>query len=221
MENCYGAAPWAPSYPGCESSSSSQTFPPESSSSGEPYFQCHTPLEYLGLDDTWLDEKRLVLWYSKMVYKTDPNVVTELSPISTTTPIKYYDCEGVEASSGKLFSSLDLSLLEVEEPTTGISVVKSFSADKMLKGPAVIGLKAGTGAEIVGVGTEDVDWSEDTEGLFHGDLQVQLEDTTGDPKEYQITIVALNDILESYDSANLFYYLHFPTGRPSSLRGRV
>jgi hypothetical protein len=221
MEDCYGAAPWAPSYPGCESSSSSQSFEPESSSSGEPSYQCHTPLEYLGLDDTWLDEKRLILWYSKMVYKTDPNVVNELYPLSTTTPIRYYDCDGEEATSGKLFTSLDLSLLGVEEPTAGISVVKGFGVDKALKGPAVIGLKAGSGAEIVGVGTEDVNWSEDSAGFFHGDLQVQLEDTTGDPKEYQITIVALNDILESYDSANLFYYLQFPAGRPSSLRGRI
>jgi len=222
MENCYGAAPWAPSYPECESSSSSQSFGPDpSTSSGEPEYHCHTPLEYLGLDDTWLDEKRLILWYSKMVYKTDPNVVNELSPLSDTTPIRYVDCDGNEASAGRIFSYLDLSLLEVEEPVAGIAVVKSFSTDKVQRGPAVIGLKAGTGAEVVGVGTEDTDWSVDDEGFYHGDLQVQLEDTTGDPKEYQITIVALNDILEAYDSANLFYYLHFPAGRPSSMRGRV
>jgi hypothetical protein len=221
MEDCYGNAPWAPNYPGCESSSSSQSFEPESSSSGEPYYECHTPWQYLGLDDTWLDEKRLTLWYSKMVYKDDPNVVTELSPLSETTPVRYVDCDGLEASAGKLFTTLDLGLLDIVAPVSGIEVVKGFAADQIQKGPAVIGLKAGPGAEIEGVGTENVDWEVDDEGLYHGDLQVQLEDTTGDPKEYQVTLVALNDVLEDYDNANQFFYLAFPAGRTSGVRGRV
>lgn len=223
MEDCYGMAPWAPAYPGCESSSSSQEpEPPTSSSSGEPEWDCETPLEYLELDgtDSRLDEKTLVLWYSKMIYKTDPNVVNELSPISSTSPVQYVDCDGNPASAGKLFSTVNLSLLEEVSPSPGIEVVKGFGADQVLKGPAVIGLKAGTGAEIVGVGNEGEDWSL-VNGLYRGDLQVQLEDTTGDPKEYPVTLVALNDVLEEYNNSSKFFYLHFPVGRTSGIRGRI
>jgi hypothetical protein len=223
MEDCYGMAPWAPAYPGCESSSSSQApEPPESSSSGEPFFECHTPLEYLELDGTEsrLDEKTLVLWYSKMIYKTDPNVVNELSPCSQDSPILVLDCDGQPAIAGKLCLSLDLSRLAVEEPTAGYDVVKSFSANKLQRGPIVEGLKAGPGAEVVGVGTENQDW-ELLNGFYRGKLQVQLEDTTGDPKEYQVTLVALNDVLEDYDITNKFFYLHFPSGKSSGVRGRI
>lgn len=220
MEDCYGMAPWAPSYPGCESSSSSQSFEPESSSSGEPFFTCHTPLEYSGLDDDRLDEKTLVLWFSKMVYKTDPNVVTELSPCSEDSPILVLDCDGEPAIGGKLCLSLDLSRLDVIEPVDGYNVVKGFVADTVQKGPIVEGLKAGSGAEIVGVGTEDVDW-ELSDGFYRGKLQVQLQDTTGDPREGEANLVALNDVLEDYDNTSKFFYLHFPAGRPSSVRGRI
>ena len=220
MEDCYGMAPWAPSYPECESSSSSQSFTPESSSSGEPYFTCHTPLEYLGLDDSRLDEKTLVLWFSKMVYKTDPNVVTELSPCSEDSPILVLDCEGDPAISGKLCLSLDLSLLDVLEPIDGYNVVKGFGADTVQKGPIVEGLKAGTGAEIVGVGAENVDW-ELSDTFYRGKLQVQLRDTTGDPREGEANLVTMNDVLEDYDNTSKLFYLYFPAGRPSSVRGRI
>lgn len=223
MEDCYGMAPWAPAYPGCESSSSSQVpEPPGSSSSGDPSWQCNTPLEYLELDGTTarLDEKTLVLWYSKMIYKTDPNVVNELSPCSDNSPIIFLDCDGDPAISGALCASLDLSLLEIEEPVDGYNVVKSFSADKVKRGPIVEGLQIGPGADIVGIGTEGTDWAL-TDGLYRGKLQLQLENTTGDPKEYQVSLVALNDVLEDYDNVNQFFYLHFPTGRTSGIRGRV
>ena len=223
MEDCYGMAPWAPVYPVCESSSSSQSpEPPESSSSGDPLWHCNTPLEYLELDGTSnrLDEKTLVLWYSKMIYLSDPNVVTELSPASDTSPIIVLDCNGVPAIAGKLRLSLDMSVMDIEEPTDGYKVVKSFSADKIQRGPIVEGLQAGTGAEIVGVGTSGTDW-ELVDGLYRGKLQVQLEDTTGDPKEYQVSLVALNDVLEDYDNVNQFFYLTFPSGRTSGIRGRI
>jgi hypothetical protein len=155
-----------------------------------------------------------------MIYLSDPNVVTELSPASDTSPIIVLDCNGVPAVAGKLRLSLDMSVMDIEEPTDGYKVVKSFSADKIQRGPIVEGLQPGPGAAIVGVGTDGTDW-ELVDGLYRGKLQVQLEDTTGDPKEYQVSLVALNDVLEDYDNVNQFFYLTFPSGRTSSIRGRI
>jgi len=222
MEDCYGAAPWAPEYPGCVYSSSSWSSEYPSSSSGEPYWTCQTPIEYLPANiGTRGDEMTLVLGYAKMIFKTSDAMVTELSPCSDTSPIIFLNCDGEPASTGKLCAALDLSVLGVVTPSPGIEVVKGFTEDTVLKGPSVNGIIAGSGAQITGVGVEDEDWSLDEAGLYHGDLQIQLEDTAGDPKEYQVSLVALNDVLEEYDSVNEFFYLHYPSGRTSGVRGRI
>jgi len=213
MQDCYGAAPWAPDYP-CESSSS----PSESSSSYDPYY-CQTPLEYRpgALDPTRMS---IILWFTKMVFKTDASVVTSLAPDGDNSPVTILDCDGNPATAGRLFAGLDLSKLEIEEPVVGYDVVKAFGENNVQRGPAVTGLKPGTGAAIVGVGTEGEDWSL-VDGLYRGDLEVGLEDNLNDPRDYVPNLVGMNNVREEYDNVSGFFYMHFPVNRPSSIRYRV
>jgi hypothetical protein len=213
MNNCYGSAPWPPDYP-CDSSSSASS---ESSDSCDP--ECQTPLEYRpgNLDPTRMS---LTLWFTKMVYKTDASVVTSLQPDDENSPIIITDCDGEEASRGDLFAGFDATKLAVVEPVAGYNVVKSLGSNSIRRGPAVTGLKAGTGAAIVGIGTENVDWSE-SGGVYRGNLEVGLEDTLNDPRDYAPNLVAVNNVREEFDNVSQLFYLHYPANRPSDCRHRV
>lgn len=212
MTNCYGTAPWAPEYQ-CNSSSSASSDSSESCDA-----DCQTPLEYLpgGLDTT---QMWIAFWFAKMVFKTDAAVVTSLQPDGDNSPITILDCDGDVANTGRLFAGLDLSKLTTEL-AAGYNVVKGFEANKMLYGPGVIGVKAGTGAEIVGVGTENTDWAL-VDGLYRGDLEIGLEDNLNDPRDYAPNLVSMDNVREEYDNISEFFYLHFPVSRASSIRYRV
>ena len=214
MNDCYGAAPWAPDYP-CESSSS----PSESESSSSPGCWCQTPLEYRpgNLDPTRM---AITLWFTKMVYKTDASVVTSLQPESSTSPIVIVDCDGEEASRGDLFAGFDATKLQLVEPVAGYDVVKSLGRNTINRGPAVTGLKAGTGAAITGVGTQGVDWQV-ASGVYYGNLEVGLEDDLNDPRDFVPNLVSVNNVREEFDNVSKLFYLHYPANRPSDCRHRV
>lgn len=219
-QDCYGAAPWAPEYPGCipDSSSSSSL-----SSSSPEECECEPPIEYLpGHSNKLLDEKSITLWFTKMVFKTDSAVVTSLAPCSVNSPIEVLDCEGEPGSTGRLCLSLDLSRLTLVDNVAGYKVIKGFGADSYNRGPVVAGLKAGAGAAIAGIGVEGTNWALDAvSGLYRGDLRVGLQDNLDDPRDYQPSLVALNNVREEYDNLSKFFYLVFPGSRLSSVRGRI
>ena len=211
MTNCYGAAPWAPEYT-CSSSSSA-----ESAMSCDA--ECQTPLEYLpgALDPT---EMQLAFWFTKMVFKTDASVVTSLAPDGANSPVTIVDCDGEEANAGQLFAGLDLSKLTVVEPVVGYNVVKTFGSNAVKRGPAVTGLKSGTGAAIVGIGTQGTDWQVQ-HGIYRGNLEVGLEDNLNDPRDFVPNLVGVNNVREEFDNISQLFYLHFPANRASDCRYRV
>lgn len=223
MWECWGAAPWPPELPGCiEESSSSSEAPTSSSSSSEDVCDCKPAMDYLpGHGTTRLDEMTLRLWFTKMVYKTDQSVVTQLDPLSDNEPIVVLDCDGEPASTGKLNLAFDFTKLEEVYPSAGFKVVKDLANAQILRGQAVTGIKPGLKAQIQGIGTEGVDWELDSEtGLYHGNLLVGLENLT-DVSAGKVDLVALNNVREEYDNVDQFFYLHYPFGRPSDIRGRV
>ena len=225
FDDCYGAAPWAPGYPDCveESSSSlsSESLSSESSPSGVQY-DCLTPQEYLpGHAVQGLDQMVLVLWFTKMVFKTDQTVVTSLDPCSENEPISVLDCGGDPASTGRLCLAFDWSKLAEVYPTAGFKVVKNLANAQIARGPVVTGVKPGLGAAISGIGVEGTDWKFDSEsGIYRGDVSVGLQSLT-DVSEGLIDLVAFDSVREEYDDVEELFYLHFPAGRPSSFRGRI
>lgn len=220
MQDCYGNAPWAPNYPGCiplPSSLSSSL----SSSSGDECV-CEPPLEYIpghGGDDS---EKTITLWFSKMVFKTDSAMVTSLDSCSETSPIIVQGCDGDPATTGRLCLALDLARLTLVQPVSGYNVVKGFGEDTYNRGPVVTGVRPGTGAAIAGIGTPGVDYEYDaSEDIWRGDLLVGLANTLNDPREGTMSLVAMDNVVEEYDNISKFFYLLFPGGRTSSVRGRL
>jgi len=213
MNNCYGTAPWAPDYP-CDSSSSGSSESP-TACDGE----CQTPVEYLPGN---LDPERLeiALWFTKMVFKTDASVVTSLQPDGPNSPVVFTDCDGEPATTGRLFAGLDLSKLEVFEPAPGYKVIKSFADNKINRGPAVMGIKPGVGAAIAGIGTENTDWAYDSEsGLYFGNLEVGLVDLLNDPRDFDPSLVSVNNVREEFD--NGLFYFAYPVNREASARFKV
>jgi len=215
LQDCYGAAPWPPDYPGCSSSSCG----PTSSSSGE--CECTTPIEYMpghGIDR--LDQMSIVLWFAKMVVKTDESVVTSLSPCSENSPISVLNCEGQAQSTGQLCLAVDVSkLLRVESP--GYDLVKGFGVDQVLKGPAVTGIKPTSDFALTGIGTEDEDWEVDEDGVYHGEFELALADRAGDPREGEANLTIVSNVREEYDSVLKVFYLHYPAGQAGEVRGRI
>ncbi|HSN72801.1 MAG TPA: hypothetical protein VLT59_14895, partial [Steroidobacteraceae bacterium] len=215
MQDCYGAAPWPPELLDCSSSSCG----PSSSSSGE--CECTTPIEYLpghGVDR--MDQMTIVLWFAKMVIKTDEAVVTSLSPCSDNSPISVLNCEGNPQSTGQLCLAVDFSrLLRVE--TAGYDLVKGFGVDQVLKGPAVTGIKPTSDFTLTGIGTEDEDWEVGADGVYHGEFELALADRAGDPREGNTDLTIVSNVREEYDSVLKVFYLHFPAGLASEVRGRV
>lgn len=211
MTDCYGTAPWPPEYT-CASSSSSA-----SSGSCDP--ECQTPLEYLPGN---LDPERMFInmWFTKMVFKTDASVVTSLAPDGDNSPITILDCDGELATTGSLFAGLDLSKLQIVEPVAGYNVVKSFGQNAVNRGPAVTGIKPGTGAAIAGIGTQGTDWAL-IDGIYRGTLEVGLENTLNDPRDFVPNLVGVNNVREEFDNISQFFYLHFPVNRDSDCRYRV
>jgi hypothetical protein len=216
MQDCYGAAPWSPLYEPCSSSSCAEG----SSSSGE--CECLTPLEYLpGHDYERSAQMTIVMWFAKMVVKTEESVVTSLTPCSDNSPIEFLDCEGAAASTGRLCAQVDFSRLEEEYPTAGLRVVKGFGADKIYTGPAITGLKPTSDIALTGIGTEDVDWLIDEDGIYRGDFEIALADRSGDPREGEANLTIVSNVREDYDSVLKLFYLHYPSGQAGEVRGRI
>lgn len=215
MQDCWGAAPWPPEYPGCIPGSSS------SSSSSSETCPCESALEYLPGHAQNLDEMHLRLWFVKMVAKTDQTVVTALDPSDENEPILVLDCDGEPASTGKLFLSLDWSKLAKAYPVAGFGVVKDLVGGVIQRGPAITGLKPGIKAQITGIGTENVDWALDVAtNIYRGELQIGLESLT-EESEGGTELVALDQVRKDYDDTLKRLTLHFPAGFESSIRGRI
>jgi hypothetical protein len=230
FDNCYGAAPWAPEFPGAildippvDSSSSSSS----SSSPTGPVFDCQTPLEYLpGHGESRLDEMTLFLWHSKMVFKTDKNVVLKLKPCEGS-PIQVLSCdEGEPAETGELCLALDLNF-QITENQAGFRALKEIDGETFRRGLIVEGLRGGANVAISGISEGgEPQYAFDAErDLWQGALVLDFIDPGSLFREGNFDLVAMDNIRQDMirddaDDEGIFALL-FPESRDSEVRGRI
>jgi hypothetical protein len=208
MDNCYGRAPWPPELASCVLASSSSSS-----------LDCGPPLMEYMPGHGFPDEMTIVLWFTKMVFKTDATVVTSLEPCNENEPISVLDCDGNPGTTGKLCLAMDFTKME-REAKDGFDIIKDLD-DKIRTGVAVTKIKPGNAAEFAGIGVQGEDFDVDAEGRWFGDLLVGLEDQTNSPREGLIDLVALNNVRKEFDDGDQLFSLLFPADRASDFRGRV
>ena len=211
-DNCYSKAPW-PTEGHCQGSSSSA-----SATSSDSGVSCPTgsQLEQMGFLHTDPNNRRLRVYFTKMVFKTNTAAVTSLQAVPDA-PVKILGCStGTPVTTGDLKVDVDLTMLAVQEDVEGYEVLKGVNAHQLLRGPVLSGLKAGGNIVITpltGAGEVDAD------GYVRGKATIAAQIPTGDQQEGQIALVALDGVREELYSG--VFYLSFPKGRDSSIRGRL
>jgi hypothetical protein len=157
--------------------------------------------------------KRMMLCFTKMVVRTNTAVVTRLNP-ATGSPIRVLGCDGAPAQTGDLQLALDLSL-NITEDQAGFEVLKDIEGITFKRGPVVEGLIAGSNVTIVPV----TGMGEVAGDVVHGRATLNVVVPGSDQSEGMIALVALDKVLEDklYDT----FFLSFPQGVASSLRGRI
>jgi hypothetical protein len=213
--DCYGNAPWAPQFPGCIPSSEVSG----SSASGAPAACGTTPIEYqIGHGGAFDEEKIIVLGYSRMLLKTDRNVVTSLEP-ADGSPITVEGCTD-DAKTGALQLGFDFGQLNTIENEIGFQVFKELTGATIKRGPVVEGVRAGPEMAISGIGTEGTDWAFDSErNLWFGQLLLSFAPAGANELKDIASLVAQDNVREELPDGT--FMQSFPQGRRSSLRARV
>ena len=154
-----------------------------------------------------------VLWFTKMIFRTDKTVVTALYP-AEGSPITVVDCEGEPDSRGRLHLGLALDALDTVPGDNGEPVVQGFDGSDVKVVPAVNTLRAGAGIVIEddGAHTED-------DGAWSGELKIALADPSITARELGVSLVALNNVRETVVDDE--FQIYFPADRVSDYLGRV
>ena len=189
MDDCLGRAPWPVTY---------SNTPPGSSSSSAGCV---------------IYDKRIDIWFTKMVFRTASNTVTSLEPLDETVKIV---CAGTDtpASVGDLQIGVNLSFAEAEDDT-GYIALKNFDATalRFTKGKIVSRVKSISNSIVVAG-----DAGPDDDGFYQGAVTLQYVDVTVD-REGVVQLIALDNVTEESESNIL--YLGFPSDRDSSIRGKI
>jgi hypothetical protein len=231
FEDCYGAAPWAPEFPGCITSSpspspspspsssslSSSSSPPVSPTPAVPVFDCQTPLEYLpGHGDQRLDEMTLIFYFTKMVFKTSESVVTSLAP-EAGSPITVKDCDGNVATTGDLKLGLNLNLQAVTEEEAQ-ETLSSVSGTTFKKSKVVSTIQAGTNVTISAIPGKPATFDAPN-NRWQGNLRIDATLPGSQELEGGADLIALDNVQE--DLIENIFVLVLPVGKDSNIRGRV
>lgn len=199
MSNCRDQVPWDAAF--CVSSSIAPTN--ESSSSGSQTSLCVTT------------SRRMFLWFTRMVGKTDAATVTGLKS-ADGSPLTVEGCETPDAQGycqGRLTVDLNMAWTR-EEGMEGSEVVKDISGNNtLIVGPVVEGVK-GAGL-ISAVGTEELS------GDFQaGRITLTGLDPTAITRQLDVALVALNGATESLYN-ELIPYVGLVSGRQNSFVGKI
>lgn len=159
--------------------------------------------------------RKMSVWFVKMVAKTNSAVVTRLRPL-TGNPITIVGCDGITpAQSGDLQIGVDLSL-GMQEGETGFQVLKRAQGTTLYRGPVLEALKAGSNITITPVsGQSEVD----AEGYVKGKAVVSASIPGSDQQESGVVLVALDKVRE--EQINDLFILVFPQSINSSFRGKI
>jgi hypothetical protein len=132
MSNAPGDIPWPADFAGVEVEA-----PPNSSS---------------GPEVPRLEDMRIVLTFTRMLFATDKSVVTSIRPLGDS-PIFFRDCDGEPASAGDLYAGIDLSFVEAEELISGGIAFKTLDGSTFRRGWMVEGIRAGANCRILSTHT--------------------------------------------------------------------
>lgn len=219
--DCYGKAPWPTEPRPCDisssSTSSSSSSSPSVSSSSAATHHCDSgpALESMGYQYTSPFHRRIKLYFTKMVFKTNNAVVTSLKPLPGS-PITVTSCDGVTpADTGDLCLGLNLAL-SVVDGFTGYHALKSINGQQFHRGPMVEAVKAGTDIIIV---PEPGASETDINGFVYGKFTINALLPGSSLQEGQVSLVALNGARE--DQLNGIFFLTLPSTKSTSLVGRI
>jgi hypothetical protein len=217
FDNCYGKGPRPVEVLPCGSGSSSSS----SSSDGGGFTpsdkECVSDpnLALMGFNYSSPFDRRMQLYFVKMVMKTNTAVVTRLRA-AEGSPILLTNCDGEEAETGDLNIDIDLSL-GLTEDGTGYGVLKQIDGLNFKRGPVVEGLIAGSNVSLTpvsGAGETDED------GVVRGRATVDVTVPGSDQQELPVSVVALAGQAREEIVDDVFF-LDFPSGKNSSLSGLI
>lgn len=224
MNDCYGKAPWSPEIipcggePSSSSFSSSLSSSSSSSSSSHPVFrECNSGslLEQMGYQRGDPFNRRMAVWFVKMVAKTNSAVVTRLRALPGN-PVRIVGCDGITpAQTGDLQIGVDLAL-GMQENEPGYLALKRISGSTFYRGPIVEAVKAGSNIIILPVsGAGEID----AEGYVKGRAVISANIPGSDQQEAGVILVALDKVRE--EQINDLFILVFPQSVNASFRGKI
>ena len=201
MDDCYGSCPWQDPRP--------VRYNPNSGLivySSQYYTNVYDV--YYGSCGHGVDrERQLILYGTKMVYKTDATVVTSLESVSPSIVVQ--NCNGTDSKVGALQLDLDLQFTDVND-TGGYQVVKAISGEQLFKGPVVSSIRSSDNSVAISGNVTDP-----VTGRVYGDINIQSADSISG-KELELFLVRLEQTTEeSYQNVP---FLGFPTTILSSMR---
>lgn len=181
-----------------------------SSSTAIPMHSSSTAVETCGPG-----ARRLTLWFTKLLSKTDQSVVTGLKP-ADGSPILVNSCDKADAAgfcTGKLELDLNIPWSKIQN-TSGSVVVKDITGNGELSvGPVVEG--------IIGTGLISVTGTEVLSGGQHsGLITIQGLDPTQIKRRVEVGLVALNGALENIYQG-ILPYVGLPADRQTSFIGKL
>ena len=198
MEGCYGGAPWADPYPICTNDQGATITTPF----GDPYYfpppGCPEPYR-----------RKLMLYFSKMVYKTSASVVTSLEPESGSI-ITVKDQDGLVANTGNLRVGADLNLT-VNTGVSGYQVLKSVTGTVFDQGPVISSVKAADSSVIITGGT-----APDSTGKVFGDVSISVANPFASGRDLEVQLIGLSQATQEQYQNILF--LGLPAAVDSDLR---
>lgn len=201
MSECQDQLPWAPS---CYSSSVAN--PESAGSSSSLNYDSQVCLTA---------ERRMTLWFTRLVSKTDQAVVTGVKA-ADGSPIVVSGCTNPDVS-GFCTSrvTLDLNMdWQQTAGTTGSLVVKGITGNTALQVGHVVEGARGIGLISIS-GTEDLE-----DGYSAGLLTVDGLDPSAITRKLGVEVVALNGATESLYQ-NVLSYVGLPKSRVTSFIGKV
>jgi hypothetical protein len=209
MRDDWGWAPWQLDFTNLSTDTGAVVTTPETP---PPIELQHGP-GYVTEDGSSNCPFSLILWFSRPTQHTENAVVASLE---AKAPITITDCNGKPATTGRLIVGLDWKLATDDTGTPGCMVVKEFDGTTIKRGKVMTGLRSDS--DLVQLVSPDGE-APDEDGYLPGRVLLRYQDPNGTARELEVSLFALDGATEE-KYADLFY-LGFPNGRRSAVRGRV
>lgn len=157
----------------------------------------------------------MYLWFSKPTYFNENTVVTSLVA-KDGSPVSIVGCDGKEASTGALVIDVDMGLTDDGTDYPGYRVVKSIEGGQVKRGLVVEGVRSGS--SVIRVSSFD-GLLPDADGFYPGRVVLEYNDPSQAAREFDVQLYALDKAEQTVEQDT--YFISFPAGMTSSIRGRV